>query len=227
MKHKGLKIFGGLLVVLIAAFIILNFSLDGIVKSAIEENGTELLQTEVNIGNVNVSLFDGSGVIYGFTVANPEGFSDEKAIVIDEMSLKIDLSTIFSDTIVVENIHIQNPELFFEQIGLGINLRKLNENMDVAEDTEGPSMVINHLLMEDGTVRVSSTIERERTAEASIEEFELTNIGQSGSNTMKQSIREIMDPLIERAIQEAVSRGLLEQLENKVQDLFGSDDDEN
>ncbi|WP_234568308.1 DUF748 domain-containing protein [Rhodohalobacter sp. 614A] len=226
MKHKGLKIFGGLLVVLIAAFIILNFSLDGIVKSAIEENGTELLQTEVNIGNVNVSLFDGSGVIYGFTVANPEGFSDEKAIVIDEMSLKIDLATIFSDTIVVENIHIQNPELFFEQIGLGINLRKLNENMDVAEDTEGPSMVINHLLMEDGTVRVSSTIERERTAEASIEEFELTNIGQSGSNTMKQSIREIMDPLIERAIQEAVSRGLLEQLENKVQDLLGVDDDE-
>lgn len=210
---------------LIAAFIILNFTLDGIVKSAIEENGSELLQTSVEVGNVNVSLLNGSGVIYGFTVANPDGFSDEEAIRIDETSIKIDLSTIFSDTIVVENINIKNPELFFEQKGLGINLRKLNENMDLAEDVEGPSLVINHLFVENGTVRVSSTIERERTAEASIQEFELTNIGQSGSNTMKQSIREIMDPLIERAIREAVSRGLLEQLENKVQDLLGADDE--
>lgn len=225
MKHKGLKIIGGLLVVLIAAFIILNFTLDGIVKSAIEENGSELLQTSVEVGNVNVSLLNGSGVIYGFIVANPDGFSDEEAIRIDETSIKIDLSTIFSDTIVVENINIKNPELFFEQKGLGINLRKLNENMDLAEDVEGPSLVINHLFVENGTVRVSSTIERERTAEASIQEFELTNIGQSGSNTMKQSIREIMDPLIERAIREAVSRGLLEQLENKVQDLLGADDE--
>lgn len=210
---------------LIAAFIILNFTLDGIVKSAIEENGSELLQTSVEVGNVNVSLLNGSGVIYGFIVANPDGFSDEEAIRIDETSIKIDLSTIFSDTIVVENINIKNPELFFEQKGLGINLRKLNENMDLAEDVEGPSLVINHLFVENGTVRVSSTIERERTAEASIQEFELTNIGQSGSNTMKQSIREIMDPLIERAIREAVSRGLLEQLENKVQDLLGADDE--
>lgn len=226
MKHKGLKIFGGFLVVLIVAFIILNFSLDGIVKSAIQENGTELLQTEVGVDNVNVSIFDGSGVIYGFTVANPEGFSDEQAIRIDETSIKIDLSTIFSDTIVVENINIKNPELFFEQKGMGINLRKLNQNMDLAEDVEEPFLVINHLLIENGTVRVSSTIEREQTAEASIEAFELTNIGQAGSNTMKQSIREIMDPLIERAIQEAVTRGLLEQLENKVQDLLGGDDED-
>lgn len=226
MKHKGLKIFGGFLVVLIVAFIILNFSLDGIVKSAIQENGTELLQTEVDVGNVNISIFDGSGVIYGFTVANPEGYSDEQAIRIDETSLKIDLSTIFSDTIVVENINIKNPKLFFEQKGMGINLRKLNQNMDLAEDIEEPFLVINHLLIENGTVRVSSTIERERTAEAGIEAFELTNIGQAGSNTMKQSIREIMDPLIERAIQEAVTRGLLEQLENKVQELLGGDDED-
>lgn len=225
MKHKGLKIIGGLLVVLIAAFIILNFTLDGIVKSAIEENGSELLQTSVEVGNVNISILDGSGVIYGFTVANPDGFSDEEAVRIDETTIKIDLSTIFSDTIVVENVNIKNPELFFEQKGLGVNLRKLNENMDLAEDVEGPSLVIKHLFVENGTVRVSSTIERERTAEASIQEFELTNIGQAGSNTVKQSIREIMDPLIERALQEAVSRGLLEQLENKVQDLLGADEE--
>ena len=222
MKHKGLKIFGGLLLILITAFIILNFTLDGIVKSAIEENGTELLQTEVDVGNVNISLFDGSGVIHGFTVSNPDEFSDEPAVQIDETSIKIDVMSIFTDTIVVENVMIRNPELYFEQQGFGINLRKLNENMELAEVEEEPRLIIRHLFIENGTVRVSSTIDRERTAEASIEEFELNNIGQAGTNTMKQSIREIMDPLLERAIREAVSRGLLEQLENKVEDLLGT-----
>lgn len=225
MKNKILAFIGGLLLLLVIGFIVLTFTVDGIVKSAIEENGTELFQTEVRVGDVDISLFNGSGEINGLTVQNPEGFSDEEAIQIEQTNLQIDLLSILSDTIVVENINIQNPELYFEQKGLGVNLRKLNQNMDLAEDTEGPALVINHLFVENGTVRVSSTIERERTAEASIDEFELQNIGQAGSNTMKQSIRQIMDPLIERAIQEAVSKGLIEQLENKVQDLLGADEE--
>lgn len=226
MKNKILAFIGGLIAIIVIGFIILTFTIDGIVKSAIEENGTELFQTEVSVSDVDISLFNGSGEISGLIVQNPENFSDESAIQINETNIRMDLFSIFSDTIVVENLVMQNPNLFFEQRGVGINLRKLNQNMDLAEDVEGPSLVINHLLIENGTVMVSSTIERERTAQASIEEFELNNIGQAGSNTVKQSIREIMDPLIERAIQEAVSRGLLEQLENKVQDLLGGENED-
>lgn len=225
MRNKILVFIGGLFTLLVIGFVVLTFTIDGIVKSAIEETGTELFQTAVSVEDVDISLFNGSGEINGLTVQNPEGFSVGEAIQIDQTNLQIDLLSIFSDTIVVENINIQNPVLFFEQKGLGVNLRQLNQNMELVEDVEGPSLVINHLLVENGTVRVSSTIERERTAEASIEEFELNNIGQAGSNTMKQSIREIMDPLIERAIQEAVSRGLLEQLENRVKDLLGGGDE--
>lgn len=221
---KGLKFFGALIIVLIGAFIVLNFSIDGIVKSNIEESGTELFQTEVNVGNVNISLFDGSGEIYDLSVANPEDFSDEPAIEMGEIRIKVDLMSLLSDTIHVEEVNITNADLFFEQQGVGINLRKLNQNMDLAEDEEGSVMVIDHLLVDGATVRVSSTIERERTAEATLESFELNGIGRQGNNTVKQSMQQIMDPLLERAIQEAVSRGLLEQLENKIQDLFGGDD---
>ncbi len=224
---KTVAVFGGFLAVLVICFIVLSFMLDGIVKSSIEDDGTELFQTEVSVSDVDISLFNGSGTIHGLTIQNPDGFSDEPAILIDQTNIQIDLATILSDTIIVRDVRIQNPELFFEQKGLGVNLRKLNQNMDLAEDVEGPSFIISHLFVENGTVKVSSTIDRERTAEASIEEFELNNIGQAGSNTMKQSIREIMDPLIERAIREAVSRGLLEQLENKVEDLLGTEEESN
>lgn len=222
---KGLKILGAFIIVLIGAFIILNFTIDGIVKSNIEETGTELFQTEVDVGNVNISLFDGSGEIYNLSVANPEDFSDEPAIEMEEIRIKVDLMSLLSDTIHVENIHITNTDLFFEQKGLGINLRKLNENMDLAADEGEPVMIVDHLLVDGATVKVSSTIERERTAEATLESFELNGIGRQGSSTMKQSMQQIMEPLLNRAIQEAVSRGLLEQLQNKVQDLLGGDDE--
>jgi hypothetical protein len=207
------------------AFIVLNFTIDGIVKSNIEETGTELFQTEVNVGNVNISLFDGSGEIYNLTVANPENFSDEPAIEMEEIQIKVDLMSLLSDTILVENVNITGASLFFEQQGFGINLRELNQNMDLSADEDEPAMIIDHLLVDGATVRVSSTIDRERTAEATIERFELNGIGRQGSTTMKQSMQQIMEPLIERAIQEAVSRGLLEQLENKVQDLLGGDEE--
>lgn len=226
MKNKGLKIFGGFLVILIAAFIVLNFTIDGIITSEIEETSSELLQTEVNIGNVNVSIFNGSGEIYGFVVQNPDDFSDEPAINIEQANIQMDLSSIFSDTIIVKNIHILNPELFFEQKGFGANLKTLNDNMDLSVDPEAKLLVIDHLLVENGTVRVSSTIDRERTAEATFNQFELHDIGRSGSNTKKESIRQIMEPLLQRAIREAVSGGLLEQLENKVQDLLSGNEDE-
>lgn len=225
MRHKGLMIFGGLMMILLIGFIILNFTIDGIVKSAIEENGTELLQTRVDVNSVNISLIDGSGTIYGFTVANPEGFSDEQAIEIDEISIKIDLFTFLSDEIVVESINVQNPELFVEQRGTGVNLRQLDENLDLAEDTGDKSLVIDHLLIENGVVRLSSTIERERRAEARIEKFELNNVGRKDSNTIKQSIRQVLEPLLERAVQEALSRGLMEQLENKLKEFLGGEDE--
>lgn len=225
MISKGLKIFGAFVIVLIGAFIVLNFTIDGIVKSNIEESGTELFQTQVDVGNVNISLFDGSGEIYGLSVANPEDFSDEPAIEMEEIRIKVDLMSLLSDTILVENVNITGASLFFEQQGFGVNLRQLNENMDLAVDEDDPSMVIDHLLVDGATVRVSSTIDRERRAEATLESFELNGIGRQGSNTMKQSMQQIMEPLIERAIQEAVSRGLLEQLENKVQDLLGGDEE--
>lgn len=225
MKSKGLKIFSAFVIVIIGAFIVLNFTIDGIVKSSIEETGTELFQTEVDIGNVNISLFDGSGEIYGLTVANPEDFSDEPAIEMEEIRIKVDLMSLFSDTILVEDVNITNADLFFEQQGFGINLRQLNQNMGLSSDEEEPAMIIDHLLVDGATVRVSSTIDRERTAEATLESFELNGIGRQGNKTMKQSMQQIMEPLIERAIQEAVSRGLLEQLENKIQDLLGGDDE--
>ncbi|NBC05119.1 MAG: hypothetical protein GVY20_15650 [Bacteroidetes bacterium] len=224
MKNKGLKTVIGFIIVLAAAFIVLSFAINGIVKSAIEEDGSELFQTAVEVGNVNISMWNGTSEIYGFTVSNPDQFSDQPAIELDEIQLKIDLASMLSDTILIENIRITGARLFFEQEGFGINLRSLNQNMDLSADEDDAVIVIEHLVVESATVQVSSTIDRERTVEANIETIELEGIGRDGNNTLKQSMQQILEPLIERAIQEAMTGGLLRQLENRFKELLGGDE---
>lgn len=207
-----------------AAFIVLSFTIDGMVKSAIEEDGRELFQTAVEVSNVNISMLNGTSEIYGFTVSNPDQFSNQPAIELDEIQLKIDLASMLSDTILIESIRITGARLFFEQEGFGINLRSLNQNMDLSSDEDDAVIVIEHLVVENATVQVSSTIDRERTVEANIENIELEGIGRDGNNTLKQSMQQILEPLIERAIQEAMTGGLLRQLENRFKELLGGDE---
>ena len=172
---------------------------------------------------MDISLFNGSGTIDGFTVKNPEKFSDEAAIQIQEMSVQVDLNSLFSSTILVKNVRIINPQLYFEQRGFGANLKTLNDNMELSSgESSDKKMIIEHLLIEDGQVKVSTQIDSKRTAEAHISEFELEGIGRDGSNTMRQTVKQVMRPLLEKAIAEAIKDGAVEQLENKVKNFLGN-----
>lgn len=221
MKNKALKIGAGFVVVIIAGILLITLSLDGMIKSGIEENGSELLQTRVTVDKVSVSLFSGSGTISGFTVQNPEDFSDEPALYIEETSMKVDIRSLFTDQIVVNELIVESPDLFFEQIGVGVNLKKLNDNMDLAsEESSETSLIIDYLLIEDGNVTVSSSLERERATEVTLAEFTLNDIGRDGNNTVKESVRQVLNPLLQKAMEEALKSGVTEQLEDKVRDLF-------
>lgn len=206
---------------LIVAFIALTLTIDGIVKSGIEEHGSQLMGTEVRVDGVSISLFSGSGSISGFTVQNPENFSDEAAIEIEEMSMKIDISSLFSEVILVKDITIKSPNVFFEQKGLGANLKVLNDNMAAASGSSSEkAMVIEHLFVEDGTIRVSTSIDRERNAEVSFSSIELEGIGRDGNNTISDAVRQVMEPILEEAMEEAIKSGVTDQIENRVRDLF-------
>lgn len=223
MKNKPVKIIGGFVALIVAGLIVLTLSIDGMVKSGIEEDGSELLQTVVSVDAVSISLFSGNGSIKGFTVQNPDDFSDKAALYIQEASMKLDIWSLFSDQIIVNEIIVKSPELYFEQKGFGANLKTLNDNMDLAfDESSETTLIIDYLLIEDSQVEVSTSIDKERTAEVSLAQFTLTDIGRNGNNTVKQSVRQVLEPLLQKAIEEAVKSGVTEQIENKVRDLLNN-----
>jgi len=221
MKNKGLKIIGGLLALLVAIFIVLTLTVDGIVKSGIEEHGSQLMGTEVRVDGVSISLFSGSGSISGFTVQNPEDFSEEVAVEIEEMSIEMDVSSLFSEVILIEGITIKSPNVFFEQKGFGANLKVLNDSMAAASGASSEkAMIIKHLFIEAGTIKVSTSIDRERSGEASFSSIELEGIGRDGNNTISDAVRQVIEPILEQAMEEAIKSGITDQIENRVRDLF-------
>ena len=226
MSKKTLKLTAGFAVVFLSLLLVITLSLDSMVKSGIERNGSDLLQTRVTAYNVNISLFSGSGTINGFAVQNPENYSDESALYIEEASIKIDITSLLSDRIIVNEIKLNDPKVLFEQKGFGINLKTLSDNMDIdsqetPEDSE-TNLIIDHLKINEGKVIVNSTLNRDQTTEVSLTDLTVNDIGRDGNNTVKQSVKEILRPLFQKAIEDALKSGVTEQIEDKVRDLFNN-----
>ncbi|MDR8391360.1 hypothetical protein NC796_09440 [Aliifodinibius sp. S!AR15-10] len=222
MKKKLFYIPGIILCILLIGFFALSLSLDGLVKSAIQKNGSQLLKTEVNVDDVALSLWNGKGTIDGVEIRNPEGFEDRAAIQFNQVSLQVDLSTLFSDTIVVNNLTVQNPSIFVEQNSNGNNLKTLQNQLGSTSGSSSQAhLVISHLLINDGQVQLTSKLGKERKVEGEIAQIELTDVGKKGSGNLKETARQILEPVLQRAITEATKEGLMDVVEEKVQDLLG------
>lgn len=218
---KGLKIAAIVIAVLIAGLVAVGMTIDGFVESSIEDAGSDILNAKVEVDDIDISLFGGTADMDGFLVYNPEGFSDETALSLRGIDIKLDLKSLFSETVIVKEVHVKNPEILFEQQKAKINLRELSKNISSGSEEESDkNLIIEKFILEEGSVRILSDIEKERTLNASIDRIELNDIGKSGTNTMQQTLRQVLEPIIKNALSEAAKKGLLDKLEDTVKDLI-------
>jgi hypothetical protein len=183
---KKILIGVGVLVVIVAVglFFLLG-SLDSIVKAAVEKIGSDLTQTKVTLNDVNIEETSGKGVLRGFRVTNPDGFSDDDAFKFDEVSVTIDATTILSDPVVIKEIVIVGPQVVYEFGDRGSNLDRLNENVQSKAgsggggDSEGPKFVIENLFLRDGKVAVQAPLLEEKIS-LPLPTIHLTDIGKDG-----------------------------------------------
>ena len=202
-----------LIVIAALAALGLSFTMDSIIESNIESTTGTMLDTSVEVNNVSVSILDGTGTIDGITIHNPDGFSDKPALELQQISLALDPYSILSDTVVVKRVEIEDPQVYYEQKVSGSNLDALSGNLG-GGSSSSVNMVIDYLMVQDGSVTLSTEIGGNKSVQASFDRFELEGIGRQGSNTMDQTMRQVLEPILRKAAQEAVKGGLL----NKAKD---------
>lgn len=216
----------GLFGIFLIGFLILTFSLDYVVKSGIESTGTELTQTGVTVDGVSISPFSGTGTIEGLKVKNPEGFKSEYAIVIESFDISIDLGSILSDTIIINEIVIGEPALSVIQKVPENNLKMLMNNMKNATASESSSstvMIIERLLVKNGQVTLTPNVGGKRTATVKMGDIELQGVGRAGSSSTRQVVQEVASKIINEALKSALSgqlEGLKDKAKDAVKDIF-------
>lgn len=213
----------GLASLLMIGFLALTLTVDYILKSGIERVGSEMTKTSVTVSGVSISPFSGRGEITGFKVSNPEGYNAEHAVEIGDFSISLDIGTLLSDEIVVHEIIIRNPSVYVEQKLPENNLKTLMDHIKEATVTgtsAEASMVIEHFLLESGTVELYTEVGGKRSAAVKLSKIELNDLGRGGGReAAEQVVEAIAARVVDEALQ-AVLKGGSQQLKKEAKDAL-------
>ena len=102
LKWTGI-VFGALLLLLILALVFR----DPILKAILPKYLSSMIGVKVEVADIDTSLFKGTLRVKGFKVANPEGYSnDKKAAALEELFVKIDIGSLFTNKIIIDEIRL-------------------------------------------------------------------------------------------------------------------------
>jgi hypothetical protein len=207
-----------LVVVLIvgAAF----FYIDSIVKSGIEIVGSEVLGSGVTVASVSISPLSGNGTIRGLVIKNPDGFTSENIMQLGEVSVALNLSSLTSDVIEINEITVVEPLITYETKITTDNMRALLANLPSTsdegatadpDDAVGKGIVIKEFNLNGAQVNlVASIIEQSFT----LEDINLTNIGTENQAATVSQALEVVLRAVSRALLNADKPGLNELRES-------------
>jgi hypothetical protein len=228
MKSRRAVVGGGLVVVVlvaVAAYFLLT-SLDAIVERAIERYGSEITGTAVRVASVDISLSSGRGTVRGLTIANPEGFSSDSAFSLEEITLQLDVGTVASSPIVVEELSIGAPAALFEVNQAGAaNVDVIRKNASSGEPAAGAEeeplrLVIRKFSVQRGKIDADTTAVGGEEVEAKFPPLELENIGGSRGATPNQIGKIVVGALTKQVAIAAASQRLGSYLKGKIDDAL-------
>jgi len=164
-KKTLLYVGGGVLALLLAAYLILIFCCGAIVRSRINLYGPRLTQTKVVLAAAQLSPLSGTGTLLGLSVGNPQGWSDAEAFHLGSIHLDVVPSSIFSEHIVINEIVIDDPELLYETHLVSSNIGDLIKAISkstkkpatesaASQDGRKVTFVIRKLRLEQGHVKL-------------------------------------------------------------------------
>lgn len=213
------KLFLALIVLLIlvagALFFFGEPALEKGTQKVVQQFGPKLTGTSVQLDAVDLSIFDGRGTLTGFVVGNPEGFKTEKAMSVGVSEIDLVPKSVLGETIWIERILVDAPEIIFERNMETSNLQQIQANIEAAtagatpseepaesepETAAGPSkkLAIEEFVLSNAKVTVSVL---GAAKEFTLPTIRLTELGtEEGGVPPAEILGEILDVVIEEVV---------------------------
>ena len=120
----------GLLLLVVVAAVGTFFYIEPLVKTTVNTVGTKIVGTKVNLDGFRFSPFVGEAEVTGLSVANPEGYKTANLINLGRVFIKVDVKSLFTDTIVVEEVSVNDIALAYEMPDLSTsNVMQIQQNI--------------------------------------------------------------------------------------------------
>tara|TARA_R100001143_G_scaffold62942_1_gene67683 strand:- start:191 stop:988 length:798 start_codon:yes stop_codon:yes gene_type:complete len=208
MLKKILISLGVLVVLLGGGVFYLLSNLDEIVRTAIEDYGSEAVGSQVSVGAVEISLREGSASIFNFSIANPPGFSDEDMLRFAELSVALDLGNLSSENVGIVSIVSTDPFVSYERANGTTNIDVVSERLagEAPQEPEdaGAESEMN-LQIDDVRIRnIQASISDDRLrnpVQVSLGDITLQNLSGTPAEITQQILTPVMAQLARSASQ--------------------------
>lgn len=213
--------------ILILVIVGLLFFAGPIVKTAVTTVGPQVAGVPITVEDVEINPLKGSVRIQGLVVGNPDGFKTPSAMELVDFQVLLKISSLFSDTVVVEQVLISGPQITYERGIRDSNLGALQKNIapadaqkapadapsaeeeeapPTAEKSPGKKVVIDDFLMKDATVNVTLTALGGKKTSLKLPEIHLEGIGRDdGGASLANVIARVLESITGAVIEAAAN----------------------
>ena len=226
MKKKYIVL--GVLAAAVAGIYYFTPSFESIVKKLVNKYGSEITGTEVNLQGFKLSLTNGEGSIQKITVGNPKNYKAPNIISLDGITVKVDLKSLTSDTIIIEKVEIDKPVITYEMLSLTQNnIKEIQNNIskytqNSAKESQKQSLskepkkesskkvIIKSLLIKNGELQALSNIAgKESSMNVKLPDIQMNNIGAAKKGgSVSETLIKVFNQILNTASKTVVSSNL-------------------
>ena len=229
-----------IVVVVAGAFVFLVSNLDSIVKTAIEEVGSDVTKVKVSLGKADISIRSGTAALTGLTVGNPQGFKTDYAFQLGAVSVALDTASVGKQPIVIKEVRITAPKVTYEMNAQGgSNVDAIKKNVDAStgggkakggasggggkKPSDDAKLIIEHVYITGGEVGVSADFLGGRKMGAQLPAIHLTDIGKKGGGASPAEVAEqIMAALTQNSAKAVAGLNLQNLIKDPTKALEGA-----
>lgn len=218
------KVLIGFVILLVALVVVVALFLGPIIKTSVENIGPKVAGVEMKLDKAGVNLLTGNVKLKGLIIGNPEGFKTPSLMELSQFVVELKTSSLFTDTIVIKQIHIDGPQITYERGLKASNLSALQKNLAPAEEApaEEPAeekaakenkapakkVVIEDFLFENGRVNVSITLAGGKQLTIPLAPIHLEDIGkESDGASIAEVVNEVFGAIIQSVGQAVAASG--------------------
>lgn len=203
-KKLWLKIVLSILIILIIAIVGILVFIDNILTTGIRTGGSMIMKTKVEVDAVRLKILRGTLDIENLRVANPPDYKDGYAIELPNFHVALQINSLLTDTIIVDDIEIVGIKVNYEPtLTGGSNLQTLLNNIndphkkpppEVTKDKEteadakemaAKSVVIKKLSVREGHIGITML---KLTTPIPLPAIEMTGIGEKSKVSMAEAV---------------------------------------